>query len=144
MPESTFSHTAVANADPARVWQSLQRAETWRGMARIDRVWGANADDAGNLVSFRWLSAVAGQEWEGVTRVTDSQPGIAMTLALESEEIEAEINVTIAPAGDSTRVRVDLAARSQGFLSGMFWPAVKDALNRGLVRQVEAFAMSFE
>jgi hypothetical protein len=142
MPEDTFSHTAIVNAAIGVVWARLQHADTWKGVARIDRVWGAEHSARGDLEAFSWGAVAAGREWEGSAAVTASNSPGYMAVLLDSEEIVGEVTVELdAAAGDgSTGITVTLTARSKGLLSGMFWPAVKDTLASGLRRQLDQFA----
>lgn len=142
MPASTFTHTAHVAASPSTVWDALQNADTWVGLALMDTVTRPVMVE-GRLVSFDWSAVAAGTRHTGTAVTGDSLPGERMVLALESAEIAGTLAVDLSPASGGADMTVTLTARSRGFLAGMFWSVVSDALERGLSRQVEAFALTF-
>ena len=132
----SFSHTVSVDAPPERVWDALQRAETWRNIGPIDDVWDESHDEGGHLTGYRWRATAAGRAWEGEASTTDADPGRRLRMALESSEVGGAITVEI----DRGEITVTMEASPRGTMARLFWGVVKGALERGLPAQVEAFA----
>lgn len=139
MPD-TFSHTAPVTAARDRVWEALQKADTWSNIGPIDDVWDAEHAEDGTLMSYRWSARAAGRSWKGTATTAETAPGRWMRLDLASPEIVGAITVEL----HHHRVTVSMEAAPRGMLATMFWGTVREALERGLPRQVEAFAKSLD
>ncbi len=142
MPSDTFSHTTSVAAAPATIYSALQDPDTWRGIGPIDEVWDA-IHDHNMLTGFRWSTRAAGKSWTGSATRSAFVPGDSITLDLDSSEIAGTIKVELAPVADGTRLTVTMLVRSKGFLAGMFWSVISDALREGLAGQVESFGDEF-
>jgi hypothetical protein len=139
VPEATFTHTAHAAASPVAIWQALQDAATWLGLGVMDSV-SDPVVEAGRLVAFRWTATAAGTRHRGQSRTVAAVPGETMVLELDSSEVTGRLAVALAAAETGTALTVTLTARPRGFLAGMFWGRISEALGWGLVAQVERFA----
>lgn len=142
MPSDTFTHTTTVAAGPDAIDAALQDPATWEGLGPIDEVWDATHDGT-TLMSFRWRARAAGRTWDGTALRTAGEVARSVTLDLDSPEIGGAITIDIAPAGDGSELTVTLYARSKGFLAGMFWGVVSDAIGTGLPRQVDEFGERF-
>jgi len=142
VPESTFAHTVRVAATPVAIWSALQDAETWLSLGMMDSVTDSVVRD-GRLASFAWTALAAGTRHKGSALTTGCVEGERMVLALDSSELAGELGVTLVPAEGGTAMTVSLTARSRGILAGMFWGVVSDALQQGLVTQVDGFAARF-
>jgi hypothetical protein len=109
----------------------------------MDSVFNAVVED-GRLTSFDWTAAAAGTRHRGRSRTIDAVPGRLMVLALDSTEVSGEIAVALAAEAAGTALTVTLTARPRGFIAGMFWGRVSEALGKGLVAQVDRFAARFQ
>jgi hypothetical protein len=138
-----FSHSVIVPAPADRVWQILQRAETWKGIGPIDDVWDATHDPDGILSGYQWSATAAGKRWDGTATRSSLDPGRSLRLDLASSEITGSIEVIVEP-GDSSHLTVVLEAAPQGMLATMFWGLVRDALRSGIAAQVDEFARRFE
>lgn len=142
MPRETFSHRVHVAAQPAAVWDALQRAETWRGFGMMDQVADVVTTDSG-LASFTWTALVAGRAYRGTAVVDESLHLRGMSLTLESAEVSGVMVVEIEPEEGGTAVEAALTAQSRGVLAGLFWGPVAAALGGGLRSQLDEFADSF-
>lgn len=142
MPSDTFSHTASANVTIGSVRSALQLAETWKGIGPIDEVWEATYDGH-DLAGFKWRARAAGKSWDGTAERVGNGSDSEVTFDLDSSEITGSITVSLQTEGETTAITVSLFARSKGFLAGMFWGVVADALRKGLPTQVETFSQQF-
>lgn len=142
MPESIFTHTAHAAAAPDAIWEALQAAETWLGLGVMDAVSNPVVEH-GRLRAFDWTAVAAGTRHRGRSRTIEAVPGALMVLALESAEVAGEIAVALAAEPGGTSLTVTLTARPRGFIAGMFWGKIAEALGKGLVTQVDRFAAGF-
>ena len=142
MPSDTFSHSAIANATSESVHAALQLSETWKGIGLIDEVWEATHEGA-DLVGFKWRARAAGKSWDGTAKRVGDGSDNDVNFKLDSSEITGSIAVSLQTEGELTAITVTLFAQSKGFLAGMFWGVVADALRKGLPAQVEAFSNQF-
>ncbi|MEX2279164.1 MAG: hypothetical protein WEA76_03645 [Acidimicrobiia bacterium] len=140
MPEKTFHATAATTATPAEAWTSLQRPETWEGVAGVDDVTNATHTDEGQLAGFLFTVTVGGMKYRGQASVARVVQPEFMRLDLETSELIAVIEVALGHAESGTDVRIDLTVRTRSFLAGMFFSAIADAIGRGLPAATEAFA----
>lgn len=139
MPSDTFAHSTTVAAKPEEVRAALERAETWSGIGPIDEV--TDPVFAGDrLAGFGWNARAAGRTWKGSAVREDAD---TVRFRLDSSEIAGVIDVDVQPDAKGSRVTVTLQAKSKGFLSGMFWGVVADALRTGLARQVDEFGNTF-
>ncbi|MEX1044043.1 MAG: hypothetical protein WD532_11105 [Acidimicrobiia bacterium] len=140
MPEQTFHATATTTATPAEAWTSLQRPETWEGIAGVDDVTDATHDDGGHLEAFLFSVTVGGKRYRGQARVAGAIQPVSMQLDLETSELIAVIEVALGQTESGTDVSIDLTVRTRSFLAGMFFSAIADAVGRGLPAATAAFA----
>jgi len=142
VPTDTFSHTAPASGSAGTIYSALQDPDTWKGIGPIDDVWDAR--HGGELLeSFRWSARAAGRDWEGSARRTAHSEGSSITFSLDSSEIAGELSVQTRDTKVGAELTVTLTARSKGFLAGMFWGVISEALRDGFASQVTAFATRF-
>lgn len=140
MAEQTFRSAATTTATRAEAWTSLQRPETWEGIAGVDDVTGATHDDDGHLTAFLFAVTVGGIRYRGRASVARAIQAEFMQLDLETSELIAVIEVTLGHTDSGTDVSIDLAVRTRSFLAGMFFSAIAAAVGRGLPAATEAFA----
>ena len=143
MPSQTFGHSAPSAADPSRVWEALQDAETWRTIGPLDEVTGATSDDDG-IIGFEWSARAGGRSYRGTARRTAIDPGRRIALELTSSEMSGWIEAEVSEHTGGSILSVKMHARSSGFLASMFWGTIAAALERGLRSQVEALAERLE
>lgn len=141
MPADTFTHTVAVEAAPEEINTVLQDPDTWKDIGPIDDVWDAT-HDGDVLTGFSWSTRTAGRTWRGTAHRAPAAATV-VKLDLDSPEIAGSITVDLGVTEVGTLMTVTLDARSKGVLAGVFWSVVADALRRGLVRQVEAFAERF-
>ncbi|MEX1043126.1 MAG: hypothetical protein WD020_00650 [Acidimicrobiia bacterium] len=139
MAEQTFRATAVTTATPAEAWTSLQRPETWEGIAGVDDVTGATHTDDGQLAAFQFAVTVGGMKYRGKASVARTIQPEFMQLDLETSELIAVIEVALGPTESGTDVSIDLTVRTRSFLTGMFFSAIADAIGRGLPAATATF-----
>lgn len=140
MAEQTFHATAATPATLTEAWASLQRPETWEGIAGVDHVTGAAHSDEGLLTAFLFAVTVGGKRYRGEARVAKAIQPEFMHLDLETSELIAMIEVALDEAGSGTGVRIELTVRSRSFLAGVFFSAIAGAVGKGLPAATEAFA----
>jgi carbon monoxide dehydrogenase subunit G len=140
MPTQTFQAAADSPASIADAWSGLQRAETWEGVAGVDDVTGATHGSDGQLTGFGFAATVSGLRYPGQATIASANRPDQMRLELTTSEMTATIEVALTPAGERTRVLVDLTVTSRSFLAGMFFPSIAAAIGRGLPSAVEDFA----
>lgn len=140
MAEQTFHATAATPATLTEAWASLQRPETWEGIAGVDDVTGATHSDEGLLTAFLFAVTVGGMRYRGQASVAQAVQPDFMHLDLETSELTAVIEVALDQTDSGTGVRIELTVRSRSFLAGVFFSAITDAVGRGLPAATEAFA----
>jgi hypothetical protein len=144
MPSATFTHTARAASETHDIWLRLQVPDTWSNIGPIEKVWDP-VHRGDQLESYRWQTTVGPTSYKGIARVVEAVEPRYMRLDLDAGEMAGTLTTELEHNGEgSTRVTVTLKVVSRGMLSTLFFPVVSDAVGRGLPRQVEQFAASFE
>ncbi|MEX2422542.1 MAG: SRPBCC family protein [Acidimicrobiia bacterium] len=140
MPSETFQATATTSADPAKVWEGMQRPEVWEGIAGVERVSDPEFHPDGSLARFRFAATAAGRSYPGMAEVTESTPGQSMSLQLNTSELAATIALALQGEASGTRLTIDVEIRSLTFMASLFFAVVADVLGRGLPAAAEDFA----
>ncbi len=143
VPSQTFAHSAVASASIDDVWQSLDDPVTWESIGGVDRVYDPVIDAAGQLRGFSFDSVVAGKKYVGRASPYQRQDLRLMSWHVENSEIRGVTTVELANAQPGTTVTVTLQVESAGFMSGMFFPIIANAIGNGLPAAVDSFAAGF-
>lgn len=143
MPSASFSHTVTVAAPRDRVWAALDKPETWNGIAGVDRVHQAVVDEEGKLRGFLFDTMVGGTAYEGKATPHSREEGEAMAWELANSQVKGQIHIDLADAaGGDTRMTVVLEIASAGFMAGMFFSAIANAVGTGFPATVDAMAAS--
>lgn len=135
-----IAHSTTVAADPDDVWDALQTAETWEGIAGIRGVHDVRHADDGSLEGFAFHIEVAGMRFDGTAGVRRRTPPEAMTLDLDSKDLGARLAVRLKPGNPETTIVVGAELEAKSMLVKMASGAVENAVRKGLPREVEAFA----
>jgi carbon monoxide dehydrogenase subunit G len=131
-------YIANAEAPLERVWEALQRPDTWASIGGIDQVFGEATDDQG-LAGYGFELTVGGRRYRGNARRTSAEPERSIVMHLEISEMTGELEVILAPDGGHTKVQVSLTVESKGLLAAAFFPMIAGGIGAGLPGNVEAF-----
>jgi len=143
VPSQTFSHSALAAAEPAEVWTTFDNPTTWESISGIDRVYDARVNSSGQLQGFSFDTEVAGRKYVGVATPGERVEGNVITWNVRNSEIKGMIRVQMTEAEPGTNIEVTLEVESAGFLSGMFFPVIANTIGSGLPTTVDEFAQGF-
>jgi hypothetical protein len=141
MPEASFNHSVVVDEPMSSVWERLQHATTWAAIGPVDRVWDASHSEGGDLVSFRWSTAVANRPYEGTARTVVSDKPHRMQMALNSGELSGHLTASLAAADeDRSTIAVTMDIETKGLMGTLFFSAISAAVATGLRGHLENFA----
>ncbi len=134
-----IAHATTVDAAPDAVWAALQHATTWEGIAGIRGVHDMTHD--GDLLEgFEFHIEVAGMRFDGTARVSKRSVGEAMTLDLDSKDLDARLAVRVKAEAAVSKLVVGVELTAKSMVVKMAFPAVQKAVQNGLPREVEAFA----
>ena len=137
MPSQSFAHSATTGADPATVWASLDRPETWEAIPGVDRVVNPLIDGEGHLRGFDFETTVGGRSYPGKASPNARLERRLMAWNISSPQIEGVIHVALEGEAEGTRIDVRVDMASVGMLSSMFFPVIARTVEEGLPRTVE-------
>lgn len=140
MPSRTFHARASTRATTDTAWAALQRPGIWEGIAGVDEVTDARHGPDGLLTGFAVRATVGGTAYPGTAVVTASRAPTAMRVDVTTEGLAADIDVTLRTTDAETSVSVSITVTSRGFLGGLVFPVVAEAIGSGLDRTVADFA----
>lgn len=140
VPSAEFKHTAVAPTSCAKAWQQLQNPDTWLGLAGVDEVFDTHHDLDGLMTAYRFRATAASQVYEGTARTVEAANPSKMVIDISTSEVTARITTLLSEVEEGVAVSVNVALRSKGFLSTLFFPVISQAMSSGLPKQVDAFA----
>ena len=141
MPSATFSHTVEVDADTEAVWTALQETEIWSSLGPVQEVWDPSYGENGTLLGYRWATSIGGKRYEGSARTIEHERPERFVLDLDGGEMGGVIATNLSEtSGGGTAIAVDLELRSQGMLSSLFFPAIRDVVGKGFEGQVDDLA----
>lgn len=143
MPSQTFSHTALAAAEPTEVWATFDNPTTWESIGGIDRVYDARVSPTGQLEGFSFDTEIAGKKYVGTATPGERVEGSVITWKVSNSEIKGTIRVQLAEITPGTNIRVTLEVESASFIAGMFFPVIANTIGSGLPATVDDFAEGF-
>lgn len=121
------------------VWDALQVAETWEGIAGIEGIHDVVRTDDGLLESFAFHITTAGLRFDAVATVTRRKAPHAMTLDLESRDVGARVATRVKGDDAPVTLAVGIEMEPRSVLVKMAIGAVERAIRSGLPRELEAF-----
>jgi carbon monoxide dehydrogenase subunit G len=140
VPRQTFMHRVLASADPARVWQGLQRPESWGRIGGVRNVEQPTFDDNGDLTGYRFTVELGGKTHFGVARRSGATPGSRVSMTIDTDLMSGEIDVELEPSDDQTAITVAMTIESKGFMTAMLFPVITGAIASGFNEEVARFA----
>jgi hypothetical protein len=141
MPEASFKHSVVLDEPMSAVWERLQHAATWAAIGPVDRVWDSSHSEGGDLVAFKWRTAVGNRPYEGTARTVLSDRPRRMQLALDSGELSGHLTASLTGAGeDRSTIEVTMDIETRGLMGTLFFSAISAAVATGLRGHLENFA----
>ena len=140
MPRQTFMHRVLAPAEPARVWNGLQRPESWGRIGGVRNIEQPTFDEAGDLTGYRFTVELGGKAHFGVARRSVSTPGRRVSMTIETDLMGGQIDVELETVGDQTAVTVAMTIQSKGFMTAMLFPMITGAIASSFNDEVERFA----
>lgn len=143
MPTESFTHTAIARAPAANIWETLDEPSTWEEIGGVDRVSNPVIDSNGRLQGFSFEVRAAGRSYVGLATPHERAEGELMSWDVDTTEVRGITRVALEPMDDATRVTVTLQVESKGLLSAMFFPVIASTIGSGLPRSVDEFAQRF-
>lgn len=145
MPPDRFTHTVRVNAVPERAWEVLQEAETWGGIAGVQRVFDASHNPDGSLRSYRFLAEAGMKPYEGSAVTIEADAPSLMVVTVDAAEFEGTITTELQPSNPhGTDMTVSLKIRARGILAIMFLPIVSKAIGSGFARQIDEIGRRIE
>ena len=139
MARHSFEHVATANAPPAQVWASLQRADTWEAIDGVDDVEDPVTRN-GDLAGFRFAATAGGRRYPGRAEVIDAGPLDRLVLAIDTGELRGLITVGLRPVPEGTEVSVLMDVEPKSFGARMLMGVIASAIESGFASSVEDFA----
>lgn len=140
VPSQTFTHTALAAAQVERVWEALDRPDTWEGISGVDRVFDPAIDEQGRLRGFSFETTAGGRGYIGTATAHHRAEREVIAWRIESSEVRGFIRVSLSPVEAGTSVTVNLEVESAGVMSAILFPVISGAIGRGFPETVERFA----
>jgi carbon monoxide dehydrogenase subunit G len=140
VPRQTFMHRVLAPAEPGRVWQGLQRPESWERIGGVRNVEQPTFDEAGDITGYRFRVEFGGNSHFGVARRSGATPGSRVSMTIDTDLLGGEIDVELEPSGDQTAVTVAMTVESKGFVTAMLFPVITGAIASGFNEEVTRFA----
>jgi hypothetical protein len=118
----------------------LNEPRSWESISGVDRILDSIVDQEGQLRGFSFESVAAGKKYLGRATPAGREPERMLAWDIETSEIRGRIIVSLAGAGEGTRVDVTLRMESVGVLSSVFFPVITAAIEDGFPRSVDEFA----
>lgn len=144
MPRQSFVHKAVASASPEHVWKALQRPESWAQVGGVNKLDSPSFDELSDLIGYKFVAAVAGQDYSGTATRTAHVPGHRMVMEIDSEHLDGAIAIDLEPAGSGTSITVAMTVGSKGFTTAVMFPVISAAIASSFNQTVESFVASLE
>jgi carbon monoxide dehydrogenase subunit G len=135
----SFSHAATTTAPPAKVWDALQRPETWGSIGGVKQVERPLFDPEGNLTGYDFAVEIGGIDYSGRAFRTAVERERSMVMAIDSTQMTGSIAIDLAPVDVGTRVRVEIGMTPNGFIATMAFPLIIRAVAGGFEETVEDF-----
>ncbi len=114
--------------------------KSWESIPGVDRILESVVDQEDQLQGFSFESLAAGKRYLGRAIPAGREPEKMMAWDIETSEVRGRIIVSLAGAGEGTRVDVTLRMESVGVLSSVFFPVIAAAIEDGFPRSVDEFA----
>jgi hypothetical protein len=118
----------------------LNDPRSWESIPGVDRILESVIDQEDQLQGFSFESVAAGKKYLGRAIPAGREPERMLAWDIETSEIRGRIIVSLAGAGEGTRVDVTLRMESVGVLSSVFFPVIVAAIGDGFPRSVDEFA----
>ena len=144
MPRQSFVHKAIASAPTEHVWQALQRPESWAQIGGVNKVDSPNFDQHGDLIAYRFIASVGGQNHSGTATRIASVPGRRVVMNIDSEQLDGSIAIDLEPSGSETAITVAMTVGSKGFMTAVMFPVLSAAIASSFNETVERFVASLE
>jgi carbon monoxide dehydrogenase subunit G len=145
VPPDRFTHTVHVDAPVERAWAVLQEAETWGGIAGVQRVFDASHHPDGTLKGYRFLAEAGRKPYEGSAATIEADAPSLMVVTVDAAEFEGTITTELQPPNPhGTDMTVSLKIRARGILAIMFMPVVNKAIGSGFSRQIDEIARRIE
>jgi len=144
MPSASFAHSVTVACDRATIWDTMQHIQTWANIGPVEEAWNPVHDDRGILISYAWSTTVAGRRYEGTAETIEHKSPELFRVSLDGGEVGGILETQLNGSGKkSTDLVVTLDIRSQGMMSSIFFPVIRDAVGKGFGDQVDEFAAQF-
>jgi len=140
VPERSFQYAATTSGPVPSVWSALDQPKTWEAIPGVDRVVDPIVDGSGHLKGFAFESVVGGRTHLGHAVPAGRQEERMMAWDITTSEIKGRVTVGLSPAGEGTRVYVELRVEGVGVLGNLFFPVIASAIGSGFPGTVEEFA----
>ena len=126
------------------MWSQLQQAETWSHIGPIDEVWNPRHSDDGVLLGYEWSTVIGSRRYEGTAETSQYEAPSLLAVVLGAAGISGTLTTELTEDGASaTDINVSLDMRSEGIMSALIFPIVRDAVGDGFVEQVEDLTALF-
>lgn len=145
MPNATFTHEVHVSRSQDEVWSVLQDPASWEAIGPVQDVWDPEHDDEGTLLGYSWATSIGGKQYDGTGETREHDRPSRFVIDLDAGEMAGTISVNLEsgnPGG--TDLKVDLDVRSQGMLSSVFFPAIRQAIGSGFPDQMDSFAAKID
>ncbi len=121
---------------------ALQEPETWAAIGGVHSINAARYDGTGGLAGFDFAVSIGGSKHQGVASRTLWVPRQSMVMAVESAQLEGQIEVELEPLAGGSRVEVTMTIRPMSVLATMAFPMITKAVGGGFATAVERFVAS--
>lgn len=143
MPSARFTHEVHTAASPETAWRVLQEPETWGSLGGVTDIRDAKYADDGDLLSYSFSAMAAAKSYDGRATTVVSEAPQTMAIKIASIEMTGRIAINLEAVETGTKGTVSLTLEPKGFLSSMFFTAIKVAVGTGFPQQAEALAERF-
>jgi carbon monoxide dehydrogenase subunit G len=140
VPRQTFMHRVLVKAEPARVWEGLQRPDSWGRIGGVSSVDQPTFDALGDLTGYRFTVEFRGNSHFGVAKRSQETPGRRVSMTIDTDLLGGEIDVELEPSGEETAVTVAMTVQSKSFMTSMLFPVITGAISSGFSDEAERFA----
>lgn len=143
MPSADYRHSLVSPASIGDAWAALQDPMTWGTLAGVTSISNAKHDTGGDLVSYDFVALAAAKSYKGKAQIVTSERPHSMAVRINSIEMDGRIGVELAEHDSGVRADVTLKLEAKGFLSNMFFLAIKTVVGASFPEQAEHLADRF-